>query len=66
MFALAIKTDNAAFAGDGSNDFAERQQCERDEVARILRDVAEKLDQGTDAGPVRDINGNTVGSWRLR
>lgn len=41
--------------------------CEapREEVARILREVATAVDSGRDGGSVRDINGNRVGEWWL-
>lgn len=35
------------------------------EVARILRNVADKLEQGETDGWCRDINGNPVGSWSI-
>lgn len=55
MFELEFKTDNAAFA-----DFPAT------ECARILRDIANKLERGeSDGGPIRDANGNTVGHWRI-
>jgi hypothetical protein len=54
-FTLKFKTDNAAF-GDGAGAA---------EVARILRDVADKVANGRDYGSVQDINGNTVGDWDL-
>lgn len=67
MFRLEIKTGNAAF-NDGS-----RGATPGDELARILRAVADTLqdpamevalrDGGTMAG-VRDVNGNTVGQWQ--
>ena len=56
MFTLTIKTDNAAFADDP-----------RPEVARILRKLADRVDDetGDTSWSVRDINGNTVGHWTL-
>lgn len=51
MFTLKIETDNAAFE-DLSG-----------ETARILRDIAKKLDDGQTDGKGKDINGNTVGDW---
>lgn len=55
MFSLTIATDNDAFA-DGAAA----------EVARILRDVADKLgDTGVTSGVCRDVNGNTVGTFLL-
>lgn len=57
-FKLKIKTDNAAFAEDGNGG--------KNEVARILREIAEKLEAGYDVGSARDINGNKVGEWEHR
>jgi hypothetical protein len=51
MFTLKIETDNAAFE-DGSF-----------EVARILREVAKRLDRGETDGRVQDVNGHTVGDF---
>lgn len=58
QFRLQITCDNAAFE-DGMAT----------ELARILRDVASRLEQGEDCGSwvnVRDINGNVVGSFALK
>ena len=38
----------------------------RDEVARLLRDAAESVDEGADSGTLRDFNGNAVGTWSLQ
>ncbi len=35
------------------------------DVADALDDIARKLRGGYESGSVRDINGNTVGSWQL-
>lgn len=53
---LSIDTSNAAFDGDDRGL----------ELARILRDLADKLEAGDfgptyTAAPLRDINGNRVG-----
>ena len=69
MFKLKIETDNAAF--DDENEG-------RDEIARILRDVAERLGPGvlvgviggttggvTTGGVLHDTNGNRVGNFTL-
>ena len=54
-FKLDIKTENAAFEDD---------QCGV-EIARILREIADKFDRGEpSAGTVRDVNGNRVGKYR--
>lgn len=41
--------------------------CEapREEVTRILCEVAAAIYSGRDGGSVRDINGNRVGDWWL-
>ncbi|AZO29366.1 hypothetical protein [Mesorhizobium sp. M1B.F.Ca.ET.045.04.1.1] len=58
-FSLEIKMDNAAFADDPGG-----------EVARILRDIADKVTRGdgftigeATGTPIRDVNGNRVGTW---
>jgi hypothetical protein len=61
MFELKFSTANEAF------------DCPATEIARILRSLAAKiqngeLPEGTDDGfgeAIRDINGNTVGHWRI-
>ena len=55
MFTLTIETDNAAF-GDGDG---------RAEVARILRDIADKVGVWQSYGRCMDSNGNNVGEWEL-
>lgn len=55
MFKLEIDTGNAAFDGG---------TC-REEVARILRHVASKIENGASESACIDINGNTVGRFRL-
>lgn len=58
-FCLNIDTGNAAF-GPCASDRA-------DELARILRNLADRLarDAVGLSGPLRDANGNTVGRWTL-
>ena len=56
MFTLKLKTDNAAF-----NEYAGAGY----EVARILRAVANKLEEDADRGACLDSNGNRVGEWKL-
>jgi hypothetical protein len=55
MFTLKVSTANAAFEGDP-----------RIEVARILRKVAERLEEsGAPEAAILDANGNTVGKYTL-
>lgn len=56
MFKLNFETDNAAF--DGAHIA---------ESARILREIADKMESGAQVGggPIRDINGNRVGHWEM-
>jgi len=56
MFSLKFKTDNAAFQ-DGNKPY---------EIARILRELADKIEDGQTEGNIRDINGNTTGSFKVR
>lgn len=53
MFKLEIDTGNAAFEDEGKGY----------EIARILRDIAAKVENGADSGSVRDLNGNKVGTF---
>ena len=53
-FELSVDTGNAAF-----------DPAPGDELARILRRVADELEDGHTSGTVRDHNGNTVGRWEL-
>lgn len=55
MLNLSIETDNAAF-GDGNGVH---------EVGRILREVAERIENGTAEGNARDYNGNVVAKFSL-
>ena len=57
MFKLEFSTENDAFTVDP-----------RDEIANILRDIADRVDgltpgRSVDHAPVRDTNGNRIGSW---
>ena len=57
MFQMKIDTDNAAFEDDPGA-----------EVARILRGVADKVEQGVASGHFQtafDVNGNDIGRWKL-
>ena len=55
-FTLHIETDNAAFDVPNGSD----------ELARILRELADRLTDGAGRwrGNLSDSNGNTVGSWK--
>lgn len=61
MFKLEFSTDNAAFADAPDS-----------EVARILREIADKIESAGPhgaleiGGKVADENGNTVGEWSLK
>lgn len=64
-FTLEIACDNSAFVGDGEAGALEY------ELGRILSELGDKLMLGHtslqpgSAGPLRDINGNNVGGWRM-
>jgi hypothetical protein len=64
---LTIKMDNAAFRDDSAadEDDANHEAAATAEAARILRDVADKLDTGLTCGPVFDCNGNRVGGFNI-
>ncbi len=56
-FKLKINTSNAAFTEDGNDG--------KNEIARILREIADNLEAGFDCGDARDINGNKVCEWSV-
>ena len=64
MFTLRIATDNAAFVDDTdatANDGEPTAEC-CGEIARILRELADRLDSGERGSfPLFDYNGNRVG-----
>lgn len=54
MFTVTIATDNAAFDDDNG----------RNECARILRELAGRLESGSETtGRLMDCNGNSVGRF---
>lgn len=53
-FKMEIDCDNDAFHNDAHA-----------EVQRIILSVADRLEAGQTSGNLRDINGNTVGSFKL-
>lgn len=55
MLKVQIKTENEAFSDDKGA-----------EVARILREIAKRLEDGWTTGTPRDGNGNSVGTWLLK
>lgn len=57
MFKLEIDTGNAAFDEDNGGA--------GEEIARILKAVADKVADGYTEGPCTDFNGNRVGRWYL-
>ena len=57
MFKLHIETGNAAFDDDNGG---------RNEVASMLRSLANRLDNGSEmTGGLYDFNGNRVGSFEF-
>ena len=56
-FEMRFRTDNAAF------DDPDNTGAAQTEIARILRDIADRVERGSTAGRISDINGNSVGAW---
>lgn len=56
---------NAAFTANNDDDVSLNDHARRTEAARILREVAEKLEGGYDGANLRDYNGNLVGVYRF-
>lgn len=59
-FKLTIKTGNAAFCDEQTGEEAPNH-----EVARLLREAADEIENGADGGVLVDINGNNVGRYSL-
>ncbi len=55
---IRFSLENAAFRheDDSLNYF---------EISRALQKIAKQIENGSDGGSVRDINGNTVGEWKI-
>lgn len=53
MVKIQFNTGNAAF----------EEPYDTIEIARILRDIADKIENGRTEGKCIDINGNGVGTW---
>jgi hypothetical protein len=51
-FKLTVEMENAAFSDD-----------ENAELVRILRDAAQRIEDGAVSGYLRDVNGNKVGEF---
>ena len=58
-FSLTFDCDNSAFEYDGDDTAL------LNEVSRILRTVAKRVQDDDRQGNVRDSNGNTVGKFKL-
>jgi len=56
MFRLEFDTDNDAFTYPSDAPAVP-------EIVRILDNVAWFVDSGRESGKIKDINGNTIGSW---
>lgn len=52
---ISMNTENSAF--EGNTEY---------EVARILREIADKIEQGHEPTKVMDINGNKVGEIEIK
>lgn len=61
-FTLRINTENEAFHNE---DAGESVHDPNNEVARIIKVVARKLEMGSTDGVCIDANGNKVGEWSL-
>ena len=52
MLTITFETENAAFEGDKLR-----------EIAKMVRQVAEKIEAGRDSGKIMDVNGNSIGTF---
>ena len=60
MLTIKIKTDNAAFARPDFKDIKGAAEC-----ARILREIANRLENGASKGVAWDAGGQNAGSFEL-
>lgn len=59
-----MKTPQFQMSFDLGNDaFAGAQLDRSNEISRLLRETADKIDTGEIDGTLLDINGNSVGHW---
>lgn len=56
QFTVVLATENAAFETPDAPG----------EIARILREVADRVESGSAHGKVADINGNSVGRYDVQ
>lgn len=59
MFSITFNTDNSAF----ENELSDHSSVY--EISRILNGVIDQVNNGSTGANIRDINGNTIGSWGL-
>lgn len=60
-FALTFDTGNAAFHEEEHDEEAPARNSA--ETARILRELAGKVEDGSLSGTILDVNGNRIGGW---
>ena len=67
MLQITIRTENAAFKGNGIEPESkwEADFYRNEEIKRILKNVCNQLDNGKTYGKCMDINGNSVGDWSI-
>ena len=59
-FTLTLTTENAAFCDDENPTSDDAAKAE---IARILRDAAKHIENGSDGRRLQDSNGNHVGRF---
>ena len=60
---IEFSTDNDAFKDINTGE--KTRLSESLETARILRDIANKVEEGYTNRYILDINGNKIGEWSL-
>ena len=53
---IKFDTNNAAFV---------EYEYPQSEIARVLRKIADEVEHRKKSGNIRDINGNSIGSWEV-
>ena len=65
MVEIKFGTGNAAFWIHDSYDYDEQGQFDYVAVARVVREVADKIARGREDGKIMDVNGNCIGTFKV-
>jgi hypothetical protein len=61
----AVKMVNVKINTGGSAFRNEDETLDTNEIVRLLRQTAQKIENGYEDGKIMDINGNSVGTFKI-